>query len=135
MAAGSTAQTAFAGFVRHAVDEAKRRHGWTIADVAVETEVGRSTLFRWLAGSWVEYPELAKVRAFCAALDLPVSAAFRALHLADPPNGGSGQVDRDIRVIVDRLDDPSVPAAEKRRIRTALRRLAARETRLSKPAG
>jgi transcriptional regulator with XRE-family HTH domain len=135
MAAGSTPQAAFARFVRQGVDEAKRRHGWTIADVAAETEIGRSTLFRWLAGSWVEYPELAKVRAFCAALDVPVSAAFRALHLADRPTSGSGQIDRDIRVIVDRLGDPSVPPAEKRRIRTALRRLASRDLRLSNPAG
>ncbi len=80
---------AFARFVRQAIDEAREEHGWTVTDLASHTGVGRSTVFRWLAGDWQDYPELAKVRGFCAALDLPVAAAFRALGL---PDAGPGAV-------------------------------------------
>lgn len=75
---------AFAQFVRQAVDDAREQHGWTVSDVAAHTGVGRSTVFRWLAGDWQDDPELAKVRGFCAALGLSVAEALPSLGW---PNG------------------------------------------------
>jgi len=114
-------QQAFARFVRRAVDEAKNRRGWTVTRLATETGVGRSTLFRWLAGDCQEFPELANVHSFCAALDIPVGAAFAALGMreeADP------DAQADVQKILSRLADPGVPMADKRVIRDMLRYLA-----------
>jgi transcriptional regulator with XRE-family HTH domain len=133
MATSDSPQAAFARFVRRAIDDAKTSRGWTVNDLALETGVGRSTLFRWLAGDWHDYPELAKVQGFCAALDVPVSAAFRALNMPERPSAGaarpSSRVDKDLQVILDRLTDPTVLPADKRHIREALRRLASRPVR------
>ncbi|MFK3981329.1 helix-turn-helix domain-containing protein [Micromonospora sp. NPDC050397] len=148
-AASDSPQAAFARFVRRAIDDAKDERGWSVTDLAAHTGVGRSTVFRWLAGDWHDYPELAKVRGFCIALDVPVAAAFRALGLPDgeplqpepaaPPVGRSratgarrradGQADADVRVILSRLADPTVPADEKQLIRDLLSYLARRPVR------
>jgi transcriptional regulator with XRE-family HTH domain len=121
------------------VDEAKNSRGWTVNRLAAETGVGRSTLFRWLAGDFQQFPELASVRGFCTALDIPVSAAFTALGVrpggssrtngrpAPPPSAGAGVHD-DIERILARLEDPLVPVAEKVVIRDMLRYLARRST-------
>lgn len=87
------AQDAFARFVRGAVDAASDERGWSITEVAARSGVGRSTVFRWLSGDWQHHPELPKVRAFCAALDLPLGAALRALtplSYDTPAAGGAG---------------------------------------------
>jgi transcriptional regulator with XRE-family HTH domain len=149
-AAPDSPQAAFARFVRRAIDDAKDERGWSVTDLAAHTGVGRSTVFRWLAGDWHDYPELAKVRGFCAALDVPVTAAFRALGLPDgepvrdghrQPSTGAGlrtgraakradaQIDADVRVILSRLADPAVSADEKQLIRDLLRYLAQRPVR------
>ncbi|WP_416902312.1 helix-turn-helix domain-containing protein [Micromonospora echinospora] len=127
-------QMAFARFVRRAIDDARQERGWTVTDLATHTGVGRSTIFRWLAGDWQDYPELAKVRGFCAALDVPVTAAFRALGLPDGAPAarrrvGDAPVEADVRVILDRLADPAVPTEEKQQIRDLLRYLAHRPAR------
>ncbi|GLY23639.1 helix-turn-helix domain-containing protein [Micromonospora sp. NBRC 101691] len=127
-------QMAFARFVRRAIDDARQERGWTVTDLATHTGVGRSTIFRWLAGDWQDYPELAKVRGFCAALDVPVAAAFRALGLPDGAPVARRRVDdapveADVRVILDRLADPAVPTEEKHQIRDLLRYLAHRPAR------
>ncbi|SCL40608.1 Transcriptional regulator, contains XRE-family HTH domain [Micromonospora pallida] len=127
-------QMAFARFVRRAIDDAREQHGWTVTDLAAHTGVGRSTVFRWLAGDWQDYPELAKVRGFCAALDVPVAAAFRALGVPDAAPTASRRVDdapveADVRIILDRLADPTVAAEEKHQIRDMLRYLAQRPAR------
>jgi transcriptional regulator with XRE-family HTH domain len=127
-------QAAFARFVRRAIDDAREERGWTVGDLAAHTGVGRSTVFRWLAGDWHDYPELAKVRGFCAALDLPVAAAFRALS---PPDAGLARrrstdeppVEADMRAILDRLADPAIAPEEKHHIRDLLRYLARRPIR------
>jgi len=119
-------QHTFARFIRRAVDEAKERHGWTVTRLAAETGVGRSTLFRWLNGDGQDFPELAKVRAFCEALHIPVGAAFIALGVG--PYGLSTEdanTRSDIDRILARLADPSVAATEKTLIRDMLRYLAA----------
>ncbi|GAB3964118.1 hypothetical protein GCM10027615_06000 [Plantactinospora veratri] len=135
-AAQDSPQAAFARFVRRAIDDAKSERGWTVSDVAAHTGVGRSTLFRWLAGDWQDYPELAKVRGFCTALDVPVGVAFRALGLPDGEQPGTPRRDRiespveaDLRVIMSRLADPGVPPEEKKLIRDMLRYLAHRQVR------
>ncbi|MFB9237261.1 helix-turn-helix domain-containing protein [Plantactinospora siamensis] len=131
-----TPQAAFARFIRRAIDDARSDRGWTVTDLATHTGVGRSTVFRWLAGDWQDYPELAKVRGFCAALGVPVAAAFRALGLPDGdtagPRAGRGagaRVDEDIRIILSRLADPRVAAEDKKDIREMLHYLARRPTR------
>jgi len=132
-------QERFSRFIRRAVDEAKNSRGWTVNRLAAETGVGRSTLFRWLAGDFQQFPELASVRGFCAALDIPVSAAFTALGVrpgsSSGPDGRRAQPDStgeavhdDIERILSRLEDPLVPAAEKVVIRDMLRYLARRST-------
>jgi transcriptional regulator with XRE-family HTH domain len=129
-----TPQAAFARFVRQIIDDARLERGWTVSELAGHTGVGRSTVFRWLAGEWQDYPELAKVRGFCAAMDVPVAAAFRALGLRDGvPAGGrpgdDGDAEADIRAIMTRLADPATPTEEKRTIRDLLRYLARRPDR------
>lgn len=114
---------AFARFVRRAVDDAKNRRGWTVTRLATETGVGRSTLFRWLAGDCQEFPELANVRSFCEALDIPVAAAFAALGM-QPEAEADPDAQDDVRKILSRLADPGVPATDKRVIRDMLRYLA-----------
>jgi transcriptional regulator with XRE-family HTH domain len=119
-------QVAFARFVRRAVDDAKTRRGWTVTRLAAETGVGRSTLFRWLAGDCHDFPELSNLRGFCEALEIPVSAAFTALGVRSEES--RSQVDTavhaDIQRILGRLTDPDVSPAEKTIIRSTLRYLA-----------
>lgn len=131
-AAKDSPQAAFARFVRRAIDEARQGRGWTVSDLATHTGVGRSTVFRWLAGDWQDYPELAKVRGFCSALDVPVSAAFRALGLPEQGSRrlrGDDATEADVRIILARLTDPGVAAEEKKLIRGILRYLARRPIR------
>jgi transcriptional regulator with XRE-family HTH domain len=127
----SAARVGFARFVRHAVDGAKDKRGWSVTRLAAETGVGRSTLFRWLAGDWQDFPEMATVRGFCKALDIPVSAAFTALGVPElgPAIPEDPAVQADLRVILDRLADPDTPLAEKTAIRDGLHLLAGRPTR------
>lgn len=125
----TTPQMAFAQFVRQAVDDAREEHGWTVGDIAHHTGVSRSTLFRWLAGDWQRYPELAKVRSLCATLDLSIAAAIRPLAM---PNASVtprvlAEVETDMVSIRRRLLDDTVSAADKRHIRDLLRRLAGRD--------
>jgi transcriptional regulator with XRE-family HTH domain len=126
-------QVAFARFVRRAVDTAKTQHGWTVTRLAAETGVGRSTLFRWLSGDCQEFPELAKVRGFCQALDIPVAAAFTALGVREQGLGpardastadAEAEARADMLRILKRLVDPAVPRAQKTVIRDMLRYLA-----------
>ena len=116
-------QEAFARFVRLAVDDAKNRRGWTVTRVATETGIGRSTLFRWLAGDCQEFPEIANVRGFCAALDIPVTAALTALGVREDLDG-EPDARADVQKILARLSDPLLPTADKRVIRDMLRYLA-----------
>ncbi|WP_433309317.1 helix-turn-helix domain-containing protein [Micromonospora sp. CA-269861] len=124
------AQVAFAQFVRNAVDAAHDEHGWSIKQVAARSGVGRSTVFRWLSGDWEHHPELPKVRAFCAALDLPLGAALRALtplaYNTSPPDAPVADpvVEALFMAVRDRLVDPRTTAAEREHIRASLCHLA-----------
>ncbi|MBM0274032.1 helix-turn-helix domain-containing protein [Micromonospora tarensis] len=132
--AGRAAQDAFAQFVRHAVDAAQDEHDWSITQVAARSGVGRSTIFRWLSGDWQHHPELPKVRAFCAALDLPLGAALRALtpltHKTPPSPEVPAATAMEVLLIAvrDRFIDPRTTSAEKEHILSALHRLAHRTT-------
>lgn len=119
-------QVTFARFVRRAVDDAKVRRGWTVTKLAAETGVGRSTLFRWLAGDCHDFPELSNVRGFCEALDIPVAAAFAALGVRDEELDvrAEGAAQADMKRILNRLINPRVTAEEKTIIRSTLRYLA-----------
>lgn len=123
-------RVAFGQFVRRAVDDAKNRRGWTINRLAAETGVGRSTLFRWLSGDCQQYPELETIRSFCAALEIPVSAAFIALGMpttapaAHPETNARADMER----IMLRLLDPAVSDTQKLVIRDML-------SYLARPAG
>jgi transcriptional regulator with XRE-family HTH domain len=120
-------QVAFARFVRRAVDEARSRRGWTMSRIAVETGVGRSTLFRWLAGDCQDFPELSNVRRFCERLDIPVSAAFTALGVGQTvEHEDEAGARADMQMIMRRLLDPGVRAEEKTVIRDMLRYLSGR---------
>jgi len=123
----TAARAGFARFVRRAVDDAKDQRGWSVTRLAAETGVGRSTLFRWLAGDWQDFPEFATVRGFCRALDIPVNSAFAALGVRDgatQDQDADPGVDADVRVILARLGDPAIPVAEKTIIREMLHYLA-----------
>ncbi|MET0417594.1 MAG: helix-turn-helix domain-containing protein [Actinoplanes sp.] len=129
----TTPQMAFAQFVRQAVEDAREQHGWTVGDIAQQTGVSRSTLFRWLAGDWQRYPELAKVRSLCATLGLSIAAAIRPLAMPNAATLGPRvltQVEADMGSIRERLLDETVPAADKRKIRALLHRLARRDVPL-----
>jgi transcriptional regulator with XRE-family HTH domain len=98
-------QMVFARFVRRAIDDAREERGWTVSDLASHTGVGRSTVFRWLAGDWQDYRTGQGAWLLCC-LDLPVAAAFRALGLPAParaaPSPDDAPVEADLRVILDR---------------------------------
>ncbi|WFE48837.1 helix-turn-helix transcriptional regulator [Micromonospora sp. WMMD1155] len=126
-------QDAFAHFVRHAVDAARDEHDWSITQVAERSGVGRSTIFRWLSGDWLDHPKLPKVRAFCAALGLPLGAALRALtpltSKTPPPEVPAAAAMEVLLIAVrDRFNDPHTTSAEKEHILTILRRLGRRTT-------
>ncbi|MDG4760330.1 helix-turn-helix transcriptional regulator [Micromonospora sp. WMMD710] len=128
------AQDAFAQFVRHAVDAAHDEHDWSITQVAARSGVGRSTIFRWLSGDWQHHPELPKVRAFCAALDLPLGAALRALTpltYKTPPSPevpAATAMEVLLMAVRDRFIDPHTTSAEKEHILATLHQLARRTT-------
>ncbi len=126
-----TPQVAFARFVRQAVTDAREERGWSIGDIAQQTGVSRSTLFRWLAGDWQHYPELAKVRSLCATLELPLGAAIRPLAMPNaattPDPRALAEVDADLSAIRQRLLDDTVSPADKHHIRGLLRHLARRD--------
>jgi transcriptional regulator with XRE-family HTH domain len=119
-------QVTFARFIRRAVDDAKVRRGWTVTRLAAETGVGRSTLFRWLAGDCHDFPELSNVRGFCEALDIPVATAFAALGVRDEELDVRAEAgaQADMKRILNRLANPRVTAEEKTVIRSTLRYLA-----------
>ncbi|MCG5466704.1 helix-turn-helix transcriptional regulator [Micromonospora sp. MED01] len=130
--AEQAAQDRFAQFVRRAVDAAHDDHDWSIKQVAARCGIGRSTIFRWLSGDWQHHPELPKVRAFCAALDLPLGAALRALtplpQKTPPPEVPVADPAMEALLVAvrDRFTDPRTTLAEKEQLLAALHRLAYR---------
>lgn len=118
------ARARFAAFVKRALRDARDR-GMTDADIQRATGVAQSTFHRWQKGDGIQLPNIEKVRAFCAGLDIPLRPALIALGMDDtreptpePP------LDPDLRRIARILADPNVPEAEKQAIRYNIRALA-----------
>ncbi|MCX4468945.1 transcriptional regulator [Micromonospora sp. NBC_01655] len=125
-------RVAFARFVERALHDAKVTRGWNQRRVIEESGVGRTTLFRWLKGNWVEDPEAAKVRDFCDALDIPPAIPFLILwpgkrNRVEQPE--PSPMDPDVERVLRKLADPNVPDVEKYLIRETIRSLAARPSR------
>ena len=126
---------AFARFVRRAIDDAREERGWTVTDLATHT--GRGSLHRVpLAGRRLaglpragQGSRLLRARSTCRWR--PRSGRSACPTPARSPAAGADDapVEADVRVILDRLADPSVPAEEKHHIRDLLRYLARRPIR------
>lgn len=120
------ARVNFAHFVDRAVRAARGRD---LSDAKIKelTGVGPSTFHRWRRGEWgKDWPELQKVIDFCEGLGIPVEGAFDALGISGQrqPTEAPTQLDPDVRIILQRLADPSTSTAEKVMIRGTLRHLA-----------
>lgn len=118
----------FAWFVKNALETAKSQRGWTVAQVLEVTKVGKTTLYRWIEGSWTEDPNPTKVRDFCDGLDIPAERAFRILwpgKLEKPQPTEPAPMDPDVLILLRMLADPKTNEQTKSFIRTALRSLSA----------
>lgn len=117
----------FADFVRAAIEGARIQRGWTVAEVLRHTNVGKTTLYRWLNAEWVEEPEAAKVRDFCDGLEIPVEQAFRLLWPGKAQLRQAGPeptpMDPDVQHLLRILADPTTNEATRGFIRNALRSL------------
>lgn len=123
---------AFARFLERALHDAKVTRGWNQRRVLEETGIGRTTLYRWLKGSWAEEPEAAKVRDFCDALDIPPAIPFLILWPGKrerAPQPGPPPMDPDVEHVLRKLADPNVSDSEKYFLRETIRSLAARPNR------
>lgn len=119
----------FSRFVKRAMEHVRVTKGWTVAQVLKETGIGRTTLYRWINGDWIEAPSASQIEAFCDGLGFPVSEAFEILWpgkhgrpKATPPP----PMDPDLELLMRKLADPNVPDMEKFFIQETLRQLAAR---------
>lgn len=120
------ARVNFARFVERALRGARERN---LSDLKIKelTGVGPSTFHRWRRGEWgKDWPEVQKVIDFCEGLDIPVEGAFDALGISGQRQSteSPAQLDPDVRIILQRLADPTVSTAEKVMIRGTLRHLA-----------
>lgn len=104
----------WAGYLRRMTS----RPGWSIARLAREAGVNRSTIFGWIKGDGVN---VASVKAIAKALG---DSEAHALAAAGGATTGGDQLDADVRIILRRLADPTVTEAEKTLIRATLRHLA-----------
>jgi transcriptional regulator with XRE-family HTH domain len=106
--------------------ESAAERGLTNAEIAKVTGVGTSTFHRWRRGDYKEAPELARVRAFCEGLGVPVSEAFAALGVSDRRDTPEPEpaLDPDIRIVLRALSDPEVSAHDKAVIRQMIKMMA-----------
>lgn len=129
MAASAQVRAAkFGHFVTRALAEAKAR-GMTIPDIEKATGVSKSTFYRWRDGDWSKDPRASQVRAFCAGLGIPYSAAYRLLGWADEGPAQPEEpmpLEPDMREVARMLRDPNVPEQQKLEIRAMIRYLAQR---------
>lgn len=122
------ARVNFARFVERALTAARRR-GLNDTKIQEITGIGPSTFHRWRRGDWGTkgWPELQKVIDFCEGLGVSTDDAFAALGLTgqrQPTAPAQPPLDPDVRIIMRRLEDPTVSRAEKLSIRATLKYLA-----------
>lgn len=100
----------------------------TDREIARTSGVATSTIHRWRRGEGGrELPELARVRAFCLAVDASIDDAMRALGIADDARAKptpEPPLPREVVTILRRLADPNVPEIQKQLIRMTLQMLA-----------
>lgn len=126
MASLQQRRAAFGKFVRAALKDAQDRR-MTIADIERATGVGDTTFYRWRDGDWTKDPRPTQVDAFCEGLQIPKSAAYRALGWGmdgERPAEPEPLIEPDLRRIQRRLLDPNTSVEEKAAIRSALRFIA-----------
>lgn len=108
---GATAGQSFAELIA----TARRDKGWSQEDLERVSGVSRSTLSRWERGL-ADRPEPEHVRSVCRALGIdPRKAAISLGYLTHeevygPPEDG---IPEELRKILDILQDPAVPEAQK----------------------
>lgn len=114
--------------------EAARDRGLTDRQIAKVTTVGTSTFHRWRTGDWKELPEVKRIEAFAAGLQVDVDPAWRALGIGGasmPSTTPEPPLPPEVRTIMRALADPNVPAAQKAVIREMLSMLAERAESVS----
>ncbi len=120
-------RTAFAAFVRRALDRAQLSRGWSMSEVARRAEIGPSTVSRWTSGDWQTSPNADQVAAFCRALDIPPSLAF-AILWPDPGARAAAPeappADPDVDALLRELADPRTTRERRHFVRETLRLLA-----------
>ncbi|WP_346536995.1 XRE family transcriptional regulator [Micromonospora sp. DPT] len=121
MASLEQRRAAFGRFVRKALEDAEDRK-LSIKEIERRTGVGSTTFYRWRDGDWTADPRASKVDAFCDGLDIPKSAAYRALGWGtDGKPGVEPAFEPELRAIQRQLMDPNVSATRKESIRNMLR--------------
>jgi transcriptional regulator with XRE-family HTH domain len=103
----------WAGYLRRMT----RRPGWSVARLAREAGVNKSTIFGWIKGDGVT---VASVKAIAKALGDDEAHALAAAGGAERADA----LDADLRIILRRLRSPDASEGERATIRGALRYLA-----------
>ncbi|NBE80350.1 helix-turn-helix domain-containing protein [Micromonospora rubida] len=103
----------WAGYLRRMT----RRPGWSVARLAREAGINKSTIFGWIKGDGVT---VASVKAIAKALG---DDEAHALAAAGGAKHGDA-LDADVRIILRRLASPDASEAERATIRATLKYLA-----------
>lgn len=130
-------RAAFGRFVRRALEDAKDRK-LTIAEVERRTGVGSTTFYRWRDGEWTKDPRPTQVDAFCEGLDIPTTAAYRALGWGSdgkPSAEPDAVFDPELRAVQRILMNPGVSDQRKQTIREMLRMIIGQGGGREKAAG
>lgn len=114
----------FGRFVDRALREARER-GMDTDQIEERTGVPRATIYRWRRAE-IENPQRALVEKFCVGLGINIAVAGQILGWqgSRPDTEPEPTLDPEMRAVMRRLNDPSVPEVEKINIREMLRYLA-----------
>ncbi|MEU8821833.1 XRE family transcriptional regulator [Actinoplanes sp. NPDC048796] len=121
------ARARFAAFVQRALERARAR-GLTDREIQRRSSVATSTFHRWRKAEGKEMPEIAKVQAFCRAVDADFAEALDALGMGEkgrPAPTPPPPMPEDVLTILRKLADPNVSESQKLAIRSVLQMLAA----------
>lgn len=101
----------------------------TVPQIEKATGVAKTTFYRWRDSGWTRDPSGTQVRAFFDGLNVPYRLAYTALDWADPETGTAQSdlpIEPEIREILRKLNDPSIPETEKQFLRESIKMLASR---------